>query len=170
MEWRTFDMEWIPIKGYKYPYRINEDPRVQKFDQGKWVDLIPQRNKKNGRLVINMRKKDGKRVRVALNLLVANAFLGGRKPGYNIVPKNGMLTDCAPENLEFVTLREIGKRTKVRKPVLKVDENGEVLAVYPNLHAAAVANYMGESAVKNRCYGRIQNPFRGYDFTFVYDE
>lgn len=165
-------MEWKPIEGYKFQYRISETTRVQKFDNGKWVDLKHHFQGGRTRLSVNLVDANGKKVRVPIVWLVADAFLGGRRPGYNIVHKNGMKTDCAPENLVFMTKQETGKKfgTLTRKTVLKVDANGEVLCVYPCVHSAAVDNYMSESSVKTRCQGKIKYPFRYDDFTFVYDD
>lgn len=165
-------MGWKAIEGYKYPYRISDTAKVQKFYNGKWVDVATSFHKSTRRVEMYLRKVDGKLVIVPLTLLMANAFLGGRKPGYKIVHKNGMKTDCEVENLAFATPEEIGKKyghLARRKPVLKLDKAGKLLAVYPSSREAAKDNFMCESQVKKHCRGILKNPFKFNDFTFVYD-
>ena len=164
---------WVAIEGYKYPYRINEEARVQKYDKGKWIDLSTKLRKGNQAVSVWMRGVNGEEMYVSLTRLMAEAFMGGRRPGYNIIHKNGVKQDCYLDNLEFIKNEDSGKKfggLARRMPVLKVDRNGEILAAYKNAKEAAKENFMFEDNVKRHCRGAIKNPFKFNDFTFVYDK
>lgn len=52
----------------------------------------------------------------------------------------------------------------------KVNEEGAVLETYPTLVAAAVANNMDRTVVKNHCQGKLKHPFKctgGYTFRYA---
>ena len=56
------------------------------------------------------------------------------------------------------------------RQVVKVDESGAVLDIYPSLLAAAEANHISSVAVKNHCKGKLKHPFRctgGYTFHYA---
>lgn len=165
-------MEWVAIEGYKYPYRISETGRVQKFDKGEWIDLAANLHHSTRRVEINLRRADGTLHRPALTHLMAEAFMGGRRPGCYIIHKNGMKTDCAVENLMFSTKKETGKKyghLARRKAVLKVDNAGNLLDVYCCADEAAKKNFISASSVRRRCRGIVKDHFKYTDFTFCYD-
>ena len=173
MEWRQIDVEWRPIKGYKYPYRINEEARVQKYDKGKWVDLSTKLHRGSIAPKVWLRGVNGEVYYVTLTSLMADAFMGGRRSGYNIIHKNSFKEDCALENLEFISNKANGKTfggLARRLPVLKVDRNGEILAVYNSSKEAAEANFMSKVQVQRHCRGETKDPFKFLDFTFCYDK
>lgn len=56
------------------------------------------------------------------------------------------------------------------RQVVKVDESGAVLDIYPSLLTAADANHISSVAVKNHCKGKLKHPFRctgGYTFHYA---
>lgn len=55
-------------------------------------------------------------------------------------------------------VRQINKRN-AKRPVVKVDEQGNVLAVYNSAREAARMNYISCQAVLDRCRGRVAKPF-----------
>lgn len=164
---------WVAIEGYKYPYRINEEARVQKYDKGKWIDLSTHIHKGSLRVMVWMRDKDNKPCYESLPGLMADAFMGGRRKGYNIIHKNGVKQDCYLNNLEFIKNEDSGKKfggLARRMPVLKVDRNGEILAAYKSAKEAAEECFMSKLQIQRHCRGEIQNPFKFLDYTFVYDK
>lgn len=174
MEWNTIDEAgWKPIKGYKYPYRINEEARVQKFDGKKWIDLSTNLHK--GSLVVKvlLRDKNNKECYESLTGLMADAFMGGRRKGYNIIHINGVKQDCALENLEFISNKANGRMfggMARRLPVLKVGKDGEILAVYCSSKEAAEANFLSKVQIQRHCRGEVRDQFKFLDFTFCYDK
>ena len=94
--------EWVAIEGYRWPYRINRKGCVQKqMEDGSWYTLKPYTSGRS-RVAVKLRSIDNRKIDVPLVWLMADAFMGGRRPGYGIVHRNGAKFDCEPENLKFV--------------------------------------------------------------------
>ena len=51
-------MTWRKIDGYQYPYRINEEAQVQKWDGKQWIDIRARIS--GNRAVVYMRTVEGK--------------------------------------------------------------------------------------------------------------
>lgn len=65
-------------------------------------------------------------------------------------------------------VRRINKRNS-KRPVVKIDQNGTVVALYPSARAAARYNFISYQAVLDRCNGKIQKPFAldGHSYRFA---
>ena len=163
--------EWAAIPGYRWPYRISREGRVQKqLEDGSWYTLKPYLGGGRSRAMVKMRTKDNRKIEVPLVWLMADAFMGGRRPGYGIVHKNGAKLDCSYENLEFRSAKDCGKiscRSR-RKAVMKVDRAGNVVEVYPSGREAAKKNYISQNSIWARCHNRVKDPFRldGYNYQY----
>lgn len=163
-------MSWVSIEGYRWPYRVDEAGTVEKFYKGKWSKLTPFIHGR--RAVVKMRTTDNRKVDVPLVWLVADAFMGGRKPGLAIVHKNGAKLDCSVGNLKFVSHKTCGLLScgNRRKAVEKIDRDGNVLALYRSATEAARANYMVKNAVGQRCRNELADPFALTGFSFRYEK
>ena len=162
--------KWRDIPGYLWPYRINEEGDIQKFWNGAWVNLRPYLSGGRARAMVKMRSVENKPVDVPLVWLVADAFMGGRRPGMAIIHKNGSKLDCGVRNLRFVTRREAASLSwgNRRRPVMKISRDGEVVDIYPSVTAAAKANYISKNSIWARCTGRVADPYSldGYDYRY----
>lgn len=161
-------MIWKDIEGYKFPYRICDQGIVQKFDNKKgWVNLIGVLTWK--RLYVRFRKKDGKIKKVAVVNLMDKYFFDGyaRKNGLNIFHKNGSKTDCASENLEFLTQSEIGKRcgTKGSRKTVIMSKNGVDVEFYSSAKEAAQKNNLTRASLMRRLNGEVFDE-KGRQFRF----
>lgn len=164
-------MIWKPIDGYCWPYQINEDGKVQKLDGGVWVDLKPYIAGRN-RACVKMRTIDNRKIDVPIVWLMADAFMGGRRPGFCITHKDGSKLNCAWWNLEFKSRQECGKLSSGnrRKTVLKIDREGNVVAIYRSTHEAAKKEYVSQNSISARCLGHIQNPFELTGYNYQYED
>lgn len=164
------DGMWVAIEGYYYPYRINEDGDIQKFDRERWIPLKATMGVR--RAEVMLRKADGGRTKQPVVRLMANAFLGGQRPGYAIIHKNGVRMDNSLNNLKVVERKEAGKYSGCsrRRSVEKIDRDGNVVALYKSIREAAKANYVGSSSVSDRCRGKVKDPFDYIGFSFRYEE
>jgi len=165
-------MSWKMIEGYRWPYRIDEEANIQKqLENGTWIDLHPYICGARNRAVVKMRTADNRKVEVPVVWLMADAFMGGRRPGYAIIHKNRAKLDCALENLRFIPLREAGRIScgSRRKPVEKVDRTGRVVAVYASAREAAEKNFISHNSISARCLGRVKAPFNldGFNYRYV---
>ncbi len=153
-----------------FQYRINEDGIVQKLDGDRWVNLTPMLS--STRAEVSMRRKDGRRCKVPVVRLMANAFLGGQPHGKSIVHRNGSKLDNSLWNLKVVSRGEAAKLSDSpkRRPVEKVDRDGNVVDLYRSQAAAAKANYISKNAVSERCRNKLKDPYLLTGFTFRYEK
>lgn len=164
-------MAWKLIEGdWRWPYRVSDEGEVQKqLPSGKWQTLKPYQY--SGQWRIHMWLADGTWKRVQVSKLVADAFMGGTPPGMMRVHRNGMKNDNAVENIVFMTPAQSAKRHRPgnSRPVLKVDRNGEVVAIYRSTMEAARKNHISQAAIGKRCLGLIEDPYRLDGFNYVYE-
>lgn len=168
--------QWEEIPGYKFRYRISREGVIQRrLDNGSWRAIQTSLLRGSSRATVNLTLVNGKRRNVAVVMLMANAFMGGKTPGMWIVHRNGLRTDNRLENLEAVTPAEGGKRygsSGRRKPVVKIDRNGEVVENYRSAAEAAKKNHVARSSVSARCREEVSTE-KEFDmlggFTFRYE-
>lgn len=161
---------WVEVAGYKFRYQVSEEGRVRKeMPDGSWF-YLKQYTSGRARACVKMRTAEDKKVDVPVVWLVADAFLGGRRNGMAIVHRNGAKFDCSARNLKFVSRKECGliSAGNRRRPVLKLDRKGEVVAIYPSVRKAADENFISQSSIWLRCAGKVQDPYRldGYNYQY----
>ena len=169
---------WKPIDGYFWPYRINEEAEIERFDPhyNKWVRITPflMRDGKKGsygRMFVNMKLSNGRFKNVYLKNLMIDVFFGGRKEGIVYGFKNGSIMDCSKNNLYPTNQTEIAKRSGggLRKSIEKIDRFGNVLDLYSSVTEAAEKNFISRKSVTNRCKNRVEDPFALTGFSFRYE-
>lgn len=165
--WKTIDGDWL------YHYRISDQAEIEKFKNGKWVKVKSQvhRHGRKNSVVLDcgLVAADGKRKTVLVKTLMANAFMGKRKPGQVVRSKNGMATDCALENLEYSTRAKLNKNGRSRKAVAKVDKKGEAIEFYRSVTEAAKKNNFALSTMSDYCRG-ILDPLARGEYSFIWAE
>lgn len=165
---------WKVLNGYFWPYRVNEDARVERqLDCGRWRVVTPFLDKLNRRYMVHVKGADGRRRNVPLKHLVAEAFMPGYHPGIPIGFRNEMVTDCSLCNLYITSQKENGHRNggNGRKAVEKIDRNGAVVNIYASISEAAKKNFISRKSVYYRCTGQMKqhDPFAalgGYSFRY----
>lgn len=55
-----------------------------------------------------------------------------------------------------------------RRPTVKIDRDGHIVASYVSAEAAAADNHLTSGAVKFRCHGRVKKEFALFGYTFRY--
>lgn len=165
-------MAWKLIEGnWRWPYRVSDQGEVQKqLPNGNWRTL--KAYPYSGQWRVQMWLADGTWKRVQVSKLVVDAFRGGTPPGMMRVHRNGMLSDNAAENIVFMTPAQSAKQHRPgnSRPVLKVDRNGEVVAIYRSTMEAARKNHISQAAIGKRCLGLIADPYRLDGYNYVYEE
>ncbi len=157
------------IPGYRIPYRISTAGTVEKQVDGVWIPL--GQHVYSGRAVVNLLLPNKGSVRVTVAGLMADAYLGGRKPGYKIIHRSEDCTDNSLRNLELIPLNTPCRwMNRHRRAVRKVDREGNILAFYKSIQAAADANGISASNVWRKCKGQVVDPFWPSGYTFTYDE
>lgn len=159
------------IEGYKHPYRISDMGEVQSFYNGKWRTMKPQLGGRR-RACVELMREDNTRSNVPIVRLMANAFVGGQRDGYCIIHKDGDRLNNALWNLRFEPRKKACALSKGsrNRPVIKIDRDGNEVAIYPSAREAAKANFMSHSSVSARCRGEMKNPFQRGDWDFIYED
>lgn len=162
---------WRDIPGFDGVYQVSNYGRVRSIKL-----LYPYMDKCGGPnhryLRITLTQKDGKRVARSVLKLVAEAFIGvpdGMLPTH----RNGMLSDCSVGNIEFLSREAIGRRyggRGTRRPVVKINSAGEVIAHYTSAKAAARANYLCYGQMLHRCNRKVKNEFSTDGYSYRWDD
>lgn len=166
-----FDELWKPIDGYDGRYQVNMAGDVRRICKHKMVRLqsYPHRGDWVVKLSLHRAAKEHK-----VSHLVAAAFLPCPRKGLVLWHKNGMLSDNFAGNLEWISRRELGKKTALlagkRRPVAKIAISGEVIEFYASARAAARKNHMSYQTVLDRCNGKVKKPFALDGHTYAFEE
>lgn len=147
---------WKPIPGFGGVYEAGFDGRIRRV-KGQKQGII-QQYKKHNVMCVHLTEPDGRRREKRVPLIVAQTWMG-EKPGRNycIFHKNGIPEDNFVNNLEYITRRELGRRTgkkSSRRAVLKLSRDGEILEIYRSARAAAKAEPFGRQTITDCCNGR----------------
>ena len=157
---------WKDIEGYEGRYQVSNLGRFRSLDRiehghfchGRLLSpIIDRKNYFNARL-----STDGKVKTTGIHRLVAKAFVSGYQPGLVVNHKDEDPTNNRADNLEWVTqhynqMYGCGMErsaVKRRKPVVKVTEEGEVVATYKSITDAARDNGVTEQAIVRCCKGK----------------
>lgn len=176
--------DWRAIPGYDGMYEINvlgevRTWRWRKEHRMKEPRLLTpyMRHRGNGpegrKRFVKLTDADGNTAEPTVLSLMVEVWCGGKRPGMVPYHKNRDLSDNALHNIGFATPEKLGKMTgamATRKPVVKIDRNGEVVACYTSARAAGRANHMSYQTVLDRCNGKVKNPFALDGYNYQFDE
>lgn len=172
---------WRDIPGYNGAYQASTQGQIRKIwpKSGKATLLQPYthagRHKSNAcrnQLRVHITEPDGRRVERTVLQLVAQTFLRV-PPGMRAIHKNGVRSDNALNNIALMSCKELGAKyggNSHRRPVVKIDAQGEIIACYPSARAAARENYISNMTVKFRCDGKVKNEYALDGFTYRWDD
>lgn len=165
-------IEWHNIPGYRIPYRISKTGQVQRYDGSEWVNLASRLGDHGKRFVVNLRRKDGSVQMAPVTHLMADAFMGGLRKGQAVIHKNGLKSDNSLENLRIVSQKQATdlSRRANRRPVVKVDRSGEILAVYSSAEEAAKKEHYCAATIRARCNRIVKNPWLTSNFNFRWEK
>lgn len=166
---------WRDIPGYEGKYKIDKEGNVQRiYQSGKTRTMTPYHKKMSGsqRLVVKL-TRNGKSKEEILMQLVALTFLGPPPEGCVPYHKNGCQLDNYLNNIAYMDKRELGRLTGAsssRRPVVKLDKNGEIAEAYSSAREAARQNYMSYQTVIDRCNGKVKSIFAPDGYAYLWDD
>ena len=162
---------WKDINGYGGKYQVNPLGEIRRVCKRKSVRLSGYEH--HGDFVVKLSNGDKPKVHLIAHL-VADAFLPRKHADFVLWHKNGVLSDNFVGNLQWISRRELGKRTALladrRRTVAKVDRCGEVVSFYPSARAAARANNMSYQTVLDRCNNKVKKPFELDNHNYVFSD
>lgn len=97
-------IDFIDIKGFSN-YQINSDGMVMSFFNDD-VKILKVHFGSNGYCYYNLQNDNGKKVRVSVHRLVANAFIPNKENKPQVNHKDGNKLNNSVSNLEWVTSQE----------------------------------------------------------------
>lgn len=171
---------WLDIPGLGGLYQASTEGRIRRIwaKSGKKTILQPytcaRRNKKANRnsLRVHITMSDGRRVERPVIRLVAEIFFNVPEDK-RAVHRNGLRTDNSVRNIIFLSDRELGERygaMAARKPVVKIDTDGNAVAYYSSARSAAKENYVSYQAIIDRCNDKIKKEFALDGHSYRWDD
>lgn len=166
---------WTDIPGYGGKYQVDKEGNVRRvYLSGRTRALHPYHKRMDGsqRLVVKL-TKDGKSKEEVLMQLVALTFLGLPPKGHVPYHKNGCQSDNYLNNIAYISKRELGLLTGAssrRRPVAKLDADGEIVEVYSSAREAARRNHMSYQTVMDRCNGKVKGAFAPDGYAYAWDD
>ena len=141
---------WKDIPGFS-DYQASNEGRIRS-KKTKNI-LLPTERKKS--LVVNV-KKDGCRANTyTISSLVWKAFKGEVPKGMKISHISVDINDNNINNLALVTQADMNRRRRNRKPVARIDKEGNITE-YGSIQEAAKENYIGFQAITKALTGRLK--------------
>lgn len=166
--------EWVDVPGYEGIYQANYHGEVKRLYKTKSKIMTPYHKRMKGsqRLVIKL-TKNGKSKEVKLLSLIARTFLGPCPKGYIPIHINGMQSDNCVGNIQYITKSEAGKLTggnSRRKPVVKIDVNGNEVDFYKSAREAARCNFMSYQTIIDRCNNKTKSVYAPDGYIYKWDK
>lgn len=165
---------WKDIPGYEGKYQIDKEGNVRRvYASGSTRAMSPYHRKMSGsqRLVVKL-TRGGKPKAEVLMQLVALTFLGPPPEGCVPYHRNGCQSDNYLNNIAYISRRELGRQTGAssrRRPVAKLDADGEIVEVYSSAREAAKRNYMSYQTVMDRCNGKTKSGLAPDGYEYMWD-
>lgn len=166
---------WRDIPGYDGKYQANTEGDIRRvFSSGKTRLMTPYHKNMSGsqRLVVKL-TRNGKPKEEIVMQVIARTFLGPCPAGCVLYHKNGCQYDNYIQNIAYISRKELGSRTGAssrRKPVAKIDSNGEVVEVYSSAREAARKNYMSYQTVIDRCNRKCKKPYAPDGYAYAWED
>ena len=167
---------WKPIPGFQGRYEASSLGRLRSVPGRKSGSILSQSSDGHGYLKVTVYERIGCRKSVYVHRLIALAFLPNPQclPCVNHKDEDKM-NNCV-SNLEWCTQEyniNYGNRTqkvqeKTWKPVGKYDKEGNLLATYPSVYAAAEANGVYWRFLKKVAQGQPHHlTAKGYVYRYL---
>ena len=170
---RDLPERWGNVPGYGDRYQASTHGRVRRVERDGRMTVMPTYLNKKSVCVALWDPRINRQRSLTVQRVVYETWLGTVPPGGVVYHYNGMQTDNAPDNLRLTTRMDWLQRHNKgmnRRPVAMVDADGEPVAFYPSVVAAARANHIHYTCVIRYCTGETQKPFDDEGHRFRYDD
>lgn len=163
--------EWVKIPGSeKFEISIIGEVR-KKLKNGKFRRIKAYRVK--GKWLAVRVDINGIYKQWYLHKLMALTYGLVGKSGEVLHFKNGDITDPALTNLEYIDRQLLGQMTGAmskRKPVAKLDSNGEIIEIYSSARECGRKNYFSYQTVIDRCNGKTKSKVASDGYSYIWEE
>lgn len=167
---------WANVPGYDGKYQASTHGNIRRVDgEGRYRMLKPfARKMSDNRYVYKvwMNLPDGRRHERAVLTVVSESWRPA-PPGYIVIHKSCLFSDNSVDNIRFVQRSELPRiyaHRGNRRPVCKLDRQGNVIACYSNAKQAAEENYMDLSTMCRHLNGKVKKPHTTDGICFRWEE
>lgn len=152
---------WRPVPGYDGRYQASTEGRIRRVmadGSTQPVRIYDNRGLNKRYHTVKLTRPNGDRQERTVLRVIAETWYPDQLAGDVIVThRNGMSSDNSAYNVAIMTRQDLTRlRTagSMRRTVLHLGTQGELLEIYPSMVAAAKATGMSVSAVRQHCIGR----------------
>ncbi|WP_216697327.1 HNH endonuclease [Anaerostipes faecalis] len=169
---------WKDIPGYNGRYQESQDGQISRlYKNGKrkiFAQYVKKRQRGSKRYYVKLTNPDtGKSTDVAVHKIILITYVGPCPDGYIPVHKNGICEDNFISNLCYMDKSKVGQATGAkskRKPVVKINQNGEIEEFYSSAREAGRKNYMSYQTIIDRCNGKVKSVFAPDGYAYSWDD
>lgn len=163
--------EWEAVHDFEFRYEVSNTGKVRNVETGR---ILKQSPDGKGYLTVTL-SRGGYGFQKRVNILVAEAFLGGPYPNLDVHHKDNNKTNNRADNLEWCTRKqniEYAIRDGVMKPngfgnkpiKVKCIENGKI---YNSLNECYKDIRVSPSDIRRYLAGKVKTTCKGYTFERV---
>lgn len=163
--------EWDAVHDFGFRYEVSNTGKVRNVETNRILKQTPD---SKGYMTVTL-CRGGYGFRKRVNILVAQAFLGGPYPGLDVHHKDGDKTNNHADNLEWCTRKEniqYAIRDGLMKPngfgnkpiKVKCVETGEV---YDSIRECGKKLGVSQSTIVSYLKGKVKTTCKGYTFEKV---
>ena len=147
---------WRDVPGFGGWYQASTEGRIRKrLDGGGWrmVKIVTGRGYSGRTHVVNL-YLDGHNTQTTVQRVVAMTFCPDKmKDDAVVIHRNGCHSDNSLRNLKIITKGQSCKVRHIsrRRPVMKVNQDGEPIELYPTIAAACRASGLSKKTIYRHC-------------------
>lgn len=166
---------WKDVPGFNGKYQLNTEGKFRRIYKNSPPRLIkPVHKKLHRREVIVIRMNlNGKRYDKGLLGTMAKTFLGECPEGFVPYHVNGCKEENHINNIAYISKEELGKKTGAasrRKPVVKINSDGDFVEFYTSARECGRKNYMSYQTIIDRCNGKCKSAFAPDGYAYAWED
>lgn len=177
--------EWRDIPGYDGWYQASNTGRIRSWHslngagRSKEPHIMKASAQKGHTVSVSLRNNGQPKIR-GVGWAVYRAFFGEIPAGMMVIHKNMDIADSRPGNLVLSNGSDLARQMHHRrggkyaianrKPVVKLDTDLNVVAVYSSVRRAAAQNAFDESTLRGYCANRRTSVIAGDGYIYAWDE
>ena len=173
---------WQDIKGYEGKYQVSFEGEIRRIYKNTPPRILKPYTKKGGSKTrgaaknwryVHLTNAAGVTSEVVVHRVVTETFWGPCPEGHVVWHKNGLAYDNSAGNLEYITKQRLGELTGAsanRRPVVKINAAGDIVACYSSARACARKNFMSYQTIIDRCNGKTWTIFAPDGYAYSWDD
>lgn len=165
----------------KRHYEVSSYGNIRRiYDNGKILQMKLRTRDGNSdgrgtKITVKLTTDADKAKEYMVSTLVGLYFIRKPKPGEVLYHKNTITTENYYRNLVYIDRRTLGKLTGAqskRRPVIRINIDGEIVGNYPSARACAKSKevFLSYQTVIDSCNRRNKSPFASDGYVYAWDD